>query len=165
MDLIKTSMGTDSIYWQYCSGSSRRRFSRAWQRLMNLMGGYPQYYGSYSNAHKVRLPSDLRRLPEFPFPEEILQRRVTCWQQSTANHKRPSGGGKGFQIDVALYASPARRKSSDDPAFMDTCTAMRRSVDPLSAGDRCCPLISPRLRIHYDGLIDQAFPNRSRGVR
>lgn len=41
---IKNQYGNDSIYWQYCSGQQSLVSSRrAWQRLMNLMGGYLQY--------------------------------------------------------------------------------------------------------------------------
>ena len=48
---IRDAYGNESIYWQYCSGQQSIVSSRrAWQRLMNLMGGFLKYYGSYSNA-------------------------------------------------------------------------------------------------------------------
>ena len=38
---IKEKYGNESIYWNYCSGQqSLVNSRRAWQRLMNLMGGY-----------------------------------------------------------------------------------------------------------------------------
>ena len=43
--------GNESVYWQYCSGQqSLVNSRRAWWRLLNLMGGYLKYYGSYSTA-------------------------------------------------------------------------------------------------------------------
>ena len=43
--------GNESLYWQYCSGQqSLVNSRRAWWRLLNLMGGYLKYYGSYSTA-------------------------------------------------------------------------------------------------------------------
>ena len=43
--------GNEALYWQYCSGQQSMVNGRvAWWRLMNLMGGYLKYYGSYSTA-------------------------------------------------------------------------------------------------------------------
>ena len=45
---IRDAYGNEAIYWQYCSGQQSLVSSRrAWQRLMNLMGGFLKYYGSY----------------------------------------------------------------------------------------------------------------------
>lgn len=58
--------GNESLYWQYCSGQqSLVNSRRAWWRLLNLMGGYLKYYGSYSTAQIGAFPLYLRRQTSF----------------------------------------------------------------------------------------------------
>jgi Tat-targeted selenate reductase subunit YnfE len=47
-DVIK-NYGNESVFWNYGTGVSAST-ARPWGRLLNLMGGYLTYYGSYSTA-------------------------------------------------------------------------------------------------------------------
>lgn len=93
---IKEKYGNDSIYWQYCSGQQSLVSSRrAWQRLMNLMGGYLQYYGSYSNAQlAASFPLTYGGRPA-SLPSEISNAELYVLFGNNPSVTRPSGGGKG----------------------------------------------------------------------
>ena len=90
---------------------------------MNLMGGYLQYYGSYSNAQgAAAFPKTYGGRPS-SLPSEIANAELYVLFGNNPSVTRPSGGGKGFQIDAALTRHRPKKIIVIDPAFTDTCTA------------------------------------------
>lgn len=158
---IKNQYGNDSIYWQYCSGQQSRVSSRrAWQRLMNLMGGYLQYYGSYSNAQgAAAFPKTYGGRPS-SLPSEIANAELYVLFGNNPSVTRPSGGGKGFQIDAALTRHRPKKIIVIDPAFTDTCTARADQWIPIRPGTDAALISALAYEFITNGWIDQAFLDR-----
>lgn len=158
---IKNQYGNDSIYWQYCSGQQSLVSSRrAWQRLMNLMGGYLQYYGSYSNAQgAAAFPKTYGGRPS-SLPSEIANAELYVLFGNNPSVTRPSGGGKGFQIDAALTRHRPKKIIVIDPAFTDTCTARADQWIPIRPGTDAALISALAYEFITNGWIDQAFLDR-----
>lgn len=90
---IRDAYGNESIYWQYCSGQQSIVSSRrAWQRLMNLMGGFLKYYGSYSNAQlAAAFPLTYGGRPA-SLPSVIADAELYVLFGNNPSVTRPSGG-------------------------------------------------------------------------
>ena len=159
--LIKNQYGNDSIYWQYCSGQQSLVSSRrAWQRLMNLMGGYLQYYGSYSNAQgAAAFPKTYGGRPS-SLPSEIANAELYVLFGNNPSVTRPSGGGKGFQIDAALTRHRPKKIIVIDPAFTDTCTARADQWIPIRPGTDAALISALAYEFITNGWIDQTFLDR-----
>ena len=156
---IKNQYGNDSIYWQYCSGQQSLVSSRrAWQRLMNLMGGYLQYYGSYSNAQgAAAFPKTYGGRPS-SLPSEIANAELYVLFGNNPSVTRPSGGGKGFQIDAALTRHRPKKIIVIDPAFTDTCTARADQWIPIRPGtDAASSRLSPTNSLRMAGSIRRSL--------
>ena len=158
---IKNQYGNDSIYWQYCSGQQSLVSSRrAWQRLMNLMGGYLQYYGSYSNAQgAAAFPKTYGGRPS-SLPSEIANAELYVLFGNNPSVTRPSGGGKGFQIDAALTRHRPKKIIVIDPAFTDTCTARADQWIPIRPGTDAALISALAYEFITNGWIDQTFLDR-----
>ena len=154
---IKGAYGNDAIYWQYCSGQQSFVSSRrAWQRLMNLMGGYLKYYGSYSNAQlEAAFPLTYGGRPA-SLPSEIANASLYVLFGNNPSVTRPSGGGKGFQIDAAMNVKKPRTIVID-PAFTDTCTTRADQWIPIRVGTDAALVSALAYEFITHGWIDQAF--------
>ena len=131
---IKETYGNEAIYWQYCSGQQSIVSSRrSWQRLMNLMGGYLKYYGSYSNAQlQASFPFTYGGRPA-SLPSEIANAELYVVFGNNFSVMRPSGGGKGFQVDAAMTRHRPRMIVID-PCFTDTATTRADQWIPIRPG-------------------------------
>ena len=118
---IKAAYGNEAIYWQYCSGQQSIVSSRrAWQRLMNLMGGYLKYYGSYSNAQlQAAFPLTFGGRPA-SLPSQMKDAELVLFFGNNPSVNRPSGAGKGYQMDQAI-SKHRPRFIIVDPCSTDTC--------------------------------------------
>ncbi len=154
---IKAQYGNDSIYWQYCSGQQSLVSSRrAWQRLMNLMGGYLQYYGSYSNAQlQAAFPLTYGGRPA-SLPSEIANASLYVLFGNNPSVTRPSGGGKGFQIDAAMTRHRPR-VIVIDPCFTDTASTRADEWIPIRPGTDAALVSALAYEWITRGEVDQAF--------
>jgi DmsA/YnfE family anaerobic dimethyl sulfoxide reductase A subunit len=118
---IKAAYGNEAIYWQYCSGQQSLVSSRrAWWRLMNLMGGYLKYYGSYSNAQLSQsFPLTFGGRPA-SLPSQMKDAELVLFFGNNPSVNRPSGAGKGYQMDQAIQKHRPRFIIVD-PCYTDTC--------------------------------------------
>ncbi len=157
---IKEKYGNDSIYWQYCSGQQSLVSSRrAWQRLMNLMGGYLQYYGSYSNAQlAASFPLTYGGRPA-SLPSEISNAELYVLFGNNPSVTRPSGGGKGFQIDAAL-SKKRPRIIVIDPCFTDTASTRADEWIPIRPGTDAALVSALAYEWIRKGEVNQAFLDR-----
>lgn len=157
---IKETYGNDSIYWQYCSGQQSLVNSRsAWQRLMNLMGGYLKYYGSYSNAQlQASFPLTFGGRPA-SLPSEIANAELYVLFGNNPSVTRPSGGGKGFQVDAAL-SKHRPRIIVIDPCFTDTASTRADEWIPIKPGTDAALVSALAYEWITKGQVDQAFLDR-----
>ena len=154
---IKAAYGNEAVYWQYCSGQQSLVSSRcSWQRLMNLMGGYLKYYGSYSNAQlSAAFPLTFGGRPA-SLPSEIANANLYVLFGNNPSVTRPSGGGKGFQIDAALNVHKPRTIVID-PAFTDTATTRADQWIPIRPGTDAALVGALAYEFITHGWIDQQF--------
>ena len=154
---IRDTYGNDAIYWQYCSGQQSLVSSRrAWQRLMNLMGGFLKYYGSYSNAQgAASFPLTYGGRPR-SLPSEIANAELYVLFGNNPSVTRPSGGGKGFQIDAA-FAKHKPRMIVIDPCFTDTCTSRADQWVPIRPGTDAALVGALAYEFITKNWVDQAF--------
>lgn len=154
---IKSTYGNEAIYWQYCSGQQSLVSSRrAWQRLMNLMGGYLQYYGSYSNAQlSASFPLTYGGRPA-SLPSEIANAELYVLFGNNPSVTRPSGGGKGFQVDAAL-TKKRPRIIVIDPCFTDTASTRADEWIPIRPGTDAALVSALAYEWITRGEVDQAF--------
>ena len=91
---VKT-YGNESLYWQYCSAQqSLVNSRRAWWRLLNLMGGYLKYYGSYSTAQiSASFPMTYGGSPA-SYESEVANAKLYVGFGNNPSVTRGSGAGK-----------------------------------------------------------------------
>lgn len=153
---IRDTYGNEAIYWQYCSGQQSLVSSRcAWQRLMNLMGGFLKYYGSYSNAQKqAAIPYTYGGRPS-SLPSEIANANLYVLFGNNPLVTRPSGGGKGYQIEMSL--SKHRPKIIViDPCYTDTCTHADQWI-PIRPGTDAALIGALAYQWIKNNQVDQDF--------
>ena len=154
---IRDKYGNEAIYWQYCSGQQSLVSSRrAWQRLMNLMGGFLKYYGSYSNAQgAAAFPLTYGGRPS-SLPSQISNAELYVLFGNNPSVTRPSGGGKGFQIDAAL-TQKRPRIIVIDPCFTDTATSRADQWIPIRPGTDAALVSALAWEWITKNQVDQAF--------
>lgn len=154
---IREKYGNEAIYWQYCSGQQSLVSSRrAWQRLMNLMGGYLKYYGSYSNAQgAAAFPLTYGGRPS-SLPAQISNAELYVLFGNNPSVTRPSGGGKGYQMDIAL-AKKSPRIIVIDPCFTDTATTRADQWIPIRPGTDAALVSALAYEFITNKWIDQDF--------
>lgn len=154
---IRDKYGNEAIYWQYCSGQQSLVSSRrAWQRLMNLMGGFLKYYGSYSNAQgAAAFPLTYGGRPS-SLPSQIANAELYVLFGNNPSVTRPSGGGKGFQIDAAL-SQKRPRIIVIDPCFTDTATSRADQWIPIRPGTDAALVSALAWEWITKNQVDQAF--------
>ena len=154
---IKAKYGNESIYWNYCSGQqSLVNSRRAWQRLMNLMGGYLRYYGSYSSAQISAA---------FPFTygkkaasgiEQIANAKLYVSFGNNPSVTRGSGGSKGYQFRCALEKGKPRTIVID-PRYTDTVVGKIDQWIPIRPGTDAALVEAIAYELIRNNWVDQAF--------
>ena len=145
------------MYWQYCSGQQSLVSSRrAWQRLMNLNGGFLKYYGSYSNAQlSESFPYTYGGRPA-SLPSEIANARLYVLFGNNFSSTRPSGSGKGYQIDAAMDKNRPRTIVID-PCYSDTAATHADQWIAIRPGTDAALVSALAYVFIRNGWIDQAF--------
>lgn len=149
--------GKESLYWQYCSGQqSLVNSRRAWWRLLNLMGGYLKYYGSYSTAQiGVAFPYTYGARPASGV-DEIANAKLYVTFGGNSVVTRGSGGGKGYQLECAL-AKGKPRSVMIDPMYNDTVAAGVDQWIPIRPGSDAALVEAIAYELINNNWIDQDF--------
>ncbi len=157
---IREKYGNEAIYWQYCSGQQSLVSSRrAWWKLMNLMGGYLKYYGSYSNAQLNEAFPLTYGARAASLPSEISKAELYVLFGNNPSVTRPSGAGKGYQIDQAL-ARHRPRTIVIDPCFTDTATNRADQWIPIRPGTDAALVSALAYEFITRGWTDEEFLNK-----
>lgn len=154
---IKAKYGNESIYWQYCSAQQSLVSSRrAWWRLMNLMGGYLQYYGSYSTAQiSAAFPMTYGGSPASD-TSEIANAKLYVTFGGNNSVTRGSGGGKGYQMACALEKGRPKMIVID-PIYTDTVVGKADQWIPIRPGTDAALVEAIAYELIRNGWVDQAF--------
>ena len=154
---IVEKYGNESVYWQYCSGQqSLVNSRRAWQRLMNLMGGYLKYYGSYSSAQiSAAFPYTYGKKAASGI-QEIANAKLYVAFGNNPSVTRGSGGSKGFQFRCALEKGQPRTIVID-PICSDTVAGKVDEWIPIRPGTDAALVEAVAYELIRNDWVDQAF--------
>ena len=129
---------------------------RAWQRLMNLNGGYLKYYGSYSNAQLQESFPLTYGSRAASLPSEIANASLYVLFGNNFSSTRPSGSGKGYQIDAAMERKRPRTIVID-PCYTDTAATHADQWIPIRPGTDAALVGALAYEFIRNGWIDQKF--------
>ncbi len=149
--------GNESLYWQYCSGQQSLVNSRsAWWRLLNLMGGYLKYYGSYSTAQiSAAFPMTYGGSPASD-TSEIANAKLYVAFGNNPSSTRGSGAGKSYQLTCALRKN-APRVIVIDPIYTDTVVGKADQWIPIRVGTDAALVEGIAYELITHNWVDQAF--------
>jgi DmsA/YnfE family anaerobic dimethyl sulfoxide reductase A subunit len=123
---------------------------------MNLMGGYLKYYGSYSNAQKSEATPYTYGVRPSSMPSEIAHAKLYVLFGNNPMVTRPSGGGKGYQIDMAL-AENKPKMIVIDPCFTDTASTRADQWIPIRPGTDAALIGALAYQWITNNQVDQDF--------
>ena len=154
---ILEKYGPDAVYWQYCSGQqSLVNSRRAWQRLMNIMGGYLKYYGSYSSAQiSAAFPYTYGKKVASGI-EQIANAKLYVAFGNNPSVTRGSGGSKGYQFRCALEKGHPKTIVID-PIYTDTVAGKVDQWIPIRPGTDAALVEGIAYELIRNGWVDEAF--------
>ena len=155
---IVEKYGNESVYWQYCSGQqSLVNSRRAWQRLMNLMGGYLKYYGSYSSAQiSAAFPYTYGKKAASGI-QEIANAKLYVAFGNNPSVTRGSGAGKSYQLTCALSGAERPKMIIIDPIYTDTAAGKADEWIPIRPGTDAALVEALAYELIRNNWVDQAF--------
>ncbi len=149
--------GNESVYWQYCSGQQSLVNSRsAWWRLLNLMGGYLKYYGSYSTAQiSAAFPMTYGGSPSSDI-SEVANAKLYVTFGGNTSVTRGSGGGRSYQLANALEKGKTRMIVID-PIYNDTMAGKGEQWIPIRPGTDAALVEGLAYELIRNSWVDQEF--------
>ena len=150
--------GNEAVYRQYGSGTTSATITRRseFYRLINLLGGYTDYYGTYSSAQiDCAMPYTYGARGANTFSDIVNSRLVVMFGNNPVE-TRASGGGASYDLLRALRNSEAKvvvldpRYSDTAALFADEWIAIRPGTDAAVASGIAYVLIT-------ENLVDEAF--------
>ena len=154
---VKT-YGNESLYWQYCSAQqSLVNSRRAWWRLLNLMGGYLKYYGSYSTAQiSASFPMTYGGSPA-SYESEVANAKLYVGFGNNPSVTRGSGAGKSYQLTCALSGAERPKMIIIDPIYTDTAAGKADEWIPIRPGTDAALVEALAYELIRNNWVDQAF--------
>ena len=154
---VKT-YGNESLYWQYCSAQqSLVNSRRAWWRLLNLMGGYLKYYGSYSTAQiSASFPMTYGGSPA-SYESEVANAKLYVGFGNNPSVTRGSGAGKSYQLTCALSGRNRPKMIIIDPIYTDTVVGKADEWIPIRPGTDAALVQAIAYELIRNNWVDQAF--------
>lgn len=154
---IRDTYGNEAIYWQYCSGQqSLVNSRRAWQRLMNLMGGYLRYYGSYSSAQiSAAFPMTYGKKVASAV-SEIGKAKLYVAFGNNPSVTRGSGGSKSYQWACEVAKNNVRTIIID-PMCSDTVAGKADQWIPIRPGTDAALVEAIAYELITNNWVDQKF--------
>ncbi|MFC3024853.1 DMSO/selenate family reductase complex A subunit [Vibrio zhugei] len=131
LDRIGTKYGNEAIYYQYATGAYyHTQGSSAWKRLLNLTGGYLQYFNTYSNAQIVKATPYTYGKYEGSMFWQVAHSDLVVLFGLNVSETRMSGGGQVEEMRRALEKSHAR-VIIIDPRYTDSVVAEHAEWLPI----------------------------------
>ena len=161
-DKLKSTIdqyGNDAIYYQYGSGSTGYNFAgrSSCHRFLRLIGGYLEFYGTYSTAQISRaMPFTYGDGFEKSLTCEIGNAKLCVFFGYNPAETRMSGGGEIYQINEW------RRKNNVktiyvDPRYSDSMLGKEDEWVPIRPGTDAALVNAIAYVLINENLVDQAF--------
>ena len=151
--------GNEAIYYQYGSGSTGYNFAgrSACHRFLRLIGGYIEFYGTYSTAQ-------IRRAMPFTYGEgyqpsltsEIANAKLCVFFGYNPSETRMSGGGETYQVDTWRRRSNAKIIYID-PRYSDSMLGKEDEWVPVRPGTDAALVSAIAHVLINEDLVDQEF--------
>ena len=157
---IIAKYGNHAVHYQYSSGIISTPLYTAWKggpvlRLLNLMGGYVDFYGSYSSAcFGFAMPYTYGQSSNNSVDDLVNSRLVVLWADNSAETRHGGGGN---------YAHYLRAKKAGakfiviDPRLSDTARALADEWIPIKPTTDNALIDALAYVMIRENLHDQAF--------
>lgn len=154
--------GNEAINLLYGSGTYQMvngaRMGALSRRFLSLIGGYLDFYGTYSTAQiSYAAPFTYGASPGSYLKEIENAKLVLMFGNNTAV-TRNSGGGMGYELQEALRASKARMVMID-PLYQDTCLGKEDEWVAIRPGTDAALIEGMAYVLITENLVDEAFLN------
>jgi DmsA/YnfE family anaerobic dimethyl sulfoxide reductase A subunit len=150
--------GNDAIYYQYGSGTYQLVAGRAPNfRLLNLIGGYLDQYGTYSSAQiREGMPYTYGSGGNGSYMTEVANTKLYLSFGNSPLNTRQSGGGKGYEWQCAKDAGQVRTILID-PMYTDSMLGKEDEWIAIRPGTDAALCEGIAYVLITENKVDQAF--------
>lgn len=150
--------GNEAVYYQYGSGTYQLVAGRAPNfRLLNLLGGYLDQYGTYSSAQiREAMPYTYGSGGNGSYATEIANARLYVAFGNSPLNTRQSGGGKGYEWQCAKDKGRVRTVLID-PMYTDSMLGKEDEWVPIRPGTDAALCEGLAWVMITEKRVDQAF--------
>ncbi len=147
--------GNEAVYFHYGSGSTGGNISKrgTWPRLLALMGGYLNYYGTYSTAQiQYASPYTYGTMASSNSLGDAVNSKLVVFWGNNPLETRMSGGGETFAVQTARREAGARvividpRLSETAVSVADEWVALRPGTDAALVAGMAHVMITENLQ-------------------
>ena len=155
---VYDTYGPEAVYRQYASGHTSATVNRRGEihRLLNLLGGYLDYYGTYSAAQIVAATPYTYGQRGSNSIGDIANSRLAVFFGNNPIETRASGGGPSNDLLNALKKSNAR-VIIFDPRFSDTAAMFAHEWVPIRPGTDAAVISAMAHVMITENLVDKEF--------
>lgn len=169
LDLVASNLkrviekyGNEAVYLQYGSGSyqlvSTRRTA---QRLLNMLGGCLNQYGTYSSAQiNAALPYTFGIGAGGSQMTEVGNAKLYVAFGNNPMVTRQSGGGQAWELECARGSKMKPRMIIIDPIYSDSCLGKEDEWVPIRPGTDAALVEGLAYVMIKEKLVDQDFLDR-----
>ena len=159
---VSEKYGNEAIYFNYQSGAYyHNQGTPAWKRLLNLNGGFLQYYNNYSNAQNFTATSYTYGATGVQFAShfsQIAHSDLVVFFGLNLSETRMSGGGQVEELRRALEISGAR-VIIIDPRYTDSVVTEHAEWLPIRPTTDAALVAAIAHTLIKENLIDEERVN------
>lgn len=150
--------GNEAVYLQYGSGSYQMVSAmNAVTRLLNMMGGYLGYYGTYSSAQiRQAMPYTWGFGSNGSYVSEIANAKLHVNFGNNPYVTRTSGGGKAWENECVRQKAHTKTIIID-PMYTDSMLGKEDEWVPVRVGTDAALVEGMAYVMITENLVDQAF--------
>ncbi|MCU0952172.1 MAG: molybdopterin-dependent oxidoreductase [Burkholderiaceae bacterium] len=150
--------GNEAVYYQYASGTYQLVSGRAPNyRLLNMLGGYLNQYGTYSSAQiREGMPYTYGTAGNGSYMPEVANARLYLSFGNSPLTTRQSGGGKGYEFQCAKDAGKVRTILVD-PYYTDSMLGKEDQWVAIRPGTDAALCEAIAYVLITENLVDQPF--------
>ncbi len=150
--------GNEAVYYQYASGTYQLVSGRLPNyRLLNMLGGYLDQYGTYSSAQiREGMPYTYGTGGNGSYMPEVANAKLYLSFGNSPLTTRQSGGGKGYEFQCAKDAGKVRTILVD-PYYTDSMLGKEDQWVAIRPGTDAALCEAIAYVLITENLVDQAF--------
>lgn len=155
---VYDTYGPEAVYRQYGSGTTSSTINRRTEtyRLLNMLGGYLDYYGTYSSAQiSMATPFTYGQRASNTI-SDIENTRLAVFFGNNPIETRASGGGPSNDLLNALKKSNAR-VIVIDPRLSDTASLFAHEWVPVRPGTDAALAAAMAYVLITENMVDEEF--------